>query len=72
MLLCLFIDSLFDKPVLSLFDLRQAQDEREDEGLVGAGDEEFNTNSTSFSRPIRVLVSMRKGKLAEGLKLGLR
>ena len=72
MLLCLFIDSLFDKPVLSLFDLRQAQDEREDEGLVGAGDEGFNTNSTGFSRVIRALVSVGNWKLAENLKLGLR
>lgn len=72
MLLCLFIGSLFDKPVLSLFDLRQAQDEREDEGLVRAGDEGFNTNSTGSSRVIRALVSVGNWKLAESLKLGLR
>ena len=58
--------------ILSLFDLRQAQDEREDQGLVRAGDEGFSTNSTGFSRVIRALVSVGNWKLAENLKLGLR
>ncbi|SES77803.1 hypothetical protein SAMN05216412_101545 [Nitrosospira multiformis] len=58
--------------ILSLFDLRQAQGEREDVGLVRAGDEGLSTNSVSFSHPIRALASMGNWRLAEGLKLELR
>ncbi|ODT73760.1 MAG: hypothetical protein ABS69_13280 [Nitrosomonadales bacterium SCN 54-20] len=50
--------------LLSLFDFRQTQNEREDEG--------FSTNSTGFSCAIRALVSAENWKLAESLKLGLR
>jgi hypothetical protein len=58
--------------ILSLFDPRQAQGEREDEGLVRAGDEGFSTNSASFSHPLRASASMGNWKWAEGLKLELR
>jgi hypothetical protein len=49
--------------ILSLFDLRQVQGEREDEGSV--------QTAHRFSHPIRALASMGNWKL-EGLKLELR